>query len=96
MPGDLFNIVNLFIILQYTISTLPFVFSIIYHTFMCHHGGVTAYKRVLLLDVFGVWSLATFGEIHVIYVTLFNYESFRTLGNELFIHVHSDNVMLYY
>jgi len=50
---------------------LPFVLSIIYHTFMPHKSGERTYKQLLKADVFGVWWCCTLGPISNVYSGLF-------------------------
>ena len=71
--------VSTFIMVDYISCTLPFAFSVIYHTFMCHHAGERAYKTLLKLDVFGVWFIHTFGAISPVYVGLYCFHSLKWL-----------------
>ena len=48
-----------------------FGLSVIYHTFMNHHGGLRVYNTLLKLDVFGIWLLAMYGSLPPIYTTFY-------------------------
>ena len=73
------DLVSLFIILDLLSSTLPFLFSVFYHTFMPHISGSTLYKRLLKLDIFGVWFATTFGSLCPMYITLYCMPTIRKM-----------------
>lgn len=60
-----------FIIADFLYSTLPFLLSITYHTFMPHNSGPLTYRRLLKTDIFGVWLICTFGPLSSIYTGLY-------------------------
>ena len=62
---------RLIISVDYLTSTLPFALSVVYHTFMPHEHGPELYRRLLKIDVFGVWFTTTFGSLSGTYVTLY-------------------------
>ena len=64
------SIVTVFIYIDFICSVLPFLLSVLYHTFMCHHSGETTYRRLLKSDVFGVWLVCTLGPISTLYTGL--------------------------
>ncbi|EFX81652.1 hypothetical protein DAPPUDRAFT_196031 [Daphnia pulex] len=41
----------------------PWVGSAIYHTFMNHHHGYSVYRRLLQLDMLGIWVTQSFGAL---------------------------------
>ena len=59
------------IIIDFVSSVMPFFLSVIYHIFMCHHGGPKVYAALLKMDVTGVWFVTTFGEVSIIYSSLY-------------------------
>lgn len=65
------NTVMLFILGDFFCSLLPFILSIIYHTFMPHCSGEATYKQLLKADVFGVWWCCTLGPISNFYTGLY-------------------------
>lgn len=60
-----------FIITDFLYCTIPFLLSIIYHTFMPHNSGPLTYRRLLKTDIFGVWLICTFGPLSNIYIGLY-------------------------
>lgn len=85
---------RLFVIVDILITTLPFLFSIIYHTFMPHSGGKQLYQRLLKTDIFGVWFTTTFGSLSSIYVSLYCVPTIRQLY--LLIYLLLSLIILYY
>ena len=69
--------VSYFLIMDYFITSITFTLSVIYHTFMCHHGGKKVYDNLLKLDVIGVWFLSTFGTIPMMYTTFYRFPGLR-------------------
>ena len=65
------SIVTVFIYIDFICSVLPFLLSVLYHTFMCHRSGETTYRRLLKSDVFGVWLVCTLGPISTLYTGLY-------------------------
>lgn len=63
--------VSLFIVGDLVCSLLPFSLSIVYHTFMPHHGGERTYTQLLKLDVVGVWLCCTMGPISSFFTGLY-------------------------
>ena len=61
------NNVKLFILGDLIATIVPFLLSIIYHTFMPHLGGERVYKQLLKLDIFGVWWACSLGPISYSY-----------------------------
>lgn len=60
-----------FIISDFLYSTLPFLLSICYHTFMPHRSGEPTYRQLLKTDIFGVWWICTFGPLSSVYTGLY-------------------------
>ena len=79
---DQWSIISLFIIIDYIISCFPLALSIIYHLFMCHKNGPKTYQTMLKIDVLGIWIITTFGELHIIYTTLYCYPRFQVTGKQ--------------
>ena len=75
--NGIFTIASYFLIVDYIISSVTFTLSISYHTFMCHHGGKNVYDNLLKTDVMGVWFIATFGLIPMMYTTFHRFPGFR-------------------
>ena len=70
--------VSYFLAMDFVVCSLTFGLSTIYHTFMCHEGGRKVYDRLLYFDVLGVWLLATFATLPIIYTTFHCYPELRT------------------
>lgn len=68
---DTWSIVSYFLIADYSITLLLFIFSVTYHTFMCHKGGKRVYDLVLKVDVGGVWLMASLGTLPFMYTTFY-------------------------
>ena len=85
---------RLFVTLDVLSTTLPFALSVIYHTFMPHIYGAQLSKRLLKVDVFGVWFAATFGSLSGIYVSLYCFPSICRIY--LMIYLLLSLVVLYY
>ena len=47
---------------------------------MCHKNGPETYQTMLKIDVLGIWIMATFGELHIIYITLYCYPRLQVTG----------------
>ena len=60
-----------FIISDFVYSTLPFLLSVCYHTFMPHSSGELTYRQLLKTDIFGVWLICTFGPLSSVYTGLY-------------------------
>ncbi len=71
------TITSYFLLLEYLITSTTFTLSVIYHTFMCHNGGKVVYDKLLKIDVAGVWLLATFGSLPMMYTTFYLYPGFQ-------------------
>lgn len=69
--SDTERVVKVFIIGDFVCTILPFLLSIIYHTFMPHLKGEKVYKQLLKLDIFGVWWCCTMGPISNFYTGLY-------------------------
>ena len=54
-------------------SCIPFLFSFLYHLFMCHQSGKNTYNTLLQLDIIGIYWMSCFGIVPAIYVPLMNY-----------------------
>lgn len=65
------TVVSALILGDFVCCILPFVVSILYHTFMPHHSGQRTYQQLLKLDVFGVWWCCTLGPISNFYTGLY-------------------------
>ena len=63
-------IAKCFIVLDYTASCVPFIFSVLYHVFMPHSSGKGTYNLLLKMDVCGVWFSCSVGGISLIYCSL--------------------------
>lgn len=83
-----------FILLDFLYSTLPFILSVCYHTFMPHSSGEFTYRRLLKTDIFGVWWICTFGPLSSAYTGL--YCSPGLLSLFLASHLTLSAVVLYY
>ena len=74
-PNDLSSpnkrMVVFFIVADFLYSTLPFLLSITYHTFMPHNSGELTYRRLLKTDIFGVWLICTLGPLSSLYTGLY-------------------------
>lgn len=70
-PSDSWCSAHTLIVIDFLASTMPFLLSIIYHTFMCHCGGPDVYTVLLKVDITGVWFVTTFGEVSIIYSSLY-------------------------
>lgn len=71
LPSPTSTTVKLFILGDFVCSLLPFILSIVYHTFMPHQSGERSYKQLLKMDVFGVWWCCTLGPISNLYCSLY-------------------------
>lgn len=65
------SIVTTLILGDFICSLLPFVLSILYHTFMPHDSGEKTYMQLLKLDVFGVWWVCTLGPLSNFFTGLY-------------------------
>lgn len=74
---DTWSLVSYFLIADYITTLLLFTFSIVYHTFMCHHGGKPVYDFVLKVDVGGVWLMASVGTLPFLYTTFYGRPSLQ-------------------
>ncbi|EDO46359.1 predicted protein [Nematostella vectensis] len=63
--------------LHYFACFAPFFSSPIYHLFMCHKQGSTAYNGLLTFDMCGIWAVNTFGALCGIRATLFCFPIWR-------------------
>ncbi|XP_027695174.1 progestin and adipoQ receptor family member 4-like isoform X2 [Vombatus ursinus] len=54
--------------------------SVLYHLFMCHHGGSRVYTRLLALDMCGVWLANSLGALPMIHCTLACWPRLRLLA----------------
>ncbi len=72
-----YSLITTFIWVDLVTCTLPFLLSIVYHTFMCHDSGERTYNRLLKVDVFGVWCACTFGTVSTIYTGLYCHSNVR-------------------
>lgn len=88
------SLVTVFISIDFVCSVLPFLLSVLYHTFMCHHSGERTYRRLLKSDVFGVWLVCTFGPISTLYTGLYFLPVLRLIY--LLLYMLISLVVLYY
>ncbi|XP_027695173.1 progestin and adipoQ receptor family member 4-like isoform X1 [Vombatus ursinus] len=58
----------------------PLAGSVLYHLFMCHHGGSRVYTRLLALDMCGVWLANSLGALPMIHCTLACWPRLRLLA----------------
>ena len=47
---------------------------------MCHKNGPKTYQIMLKIDVLGIWIMTSFGELHIIYTTLYCYPRLQVMG----------------
>ena len=88
------RMVVFFIVADSLYCTLPFLLSIIYHTFMPHTSGELTYRRLLKTDIFGVWLICTFGPLSSVYTGLYCSPDVMTLY--LAIYFMFSAAVLYY
>lgn len=87
-------LVQVFITIDILTSTLPFLLSVTYHTFMPHHAGKQLYQSLLKMDVFGVWFATTFGSLSAMYVSLYCVPTIRQMY--LLVYLLLSLIVLYY
>ena len=72
----------------------PFTVSGIYHIFLCHKSGIHIYRKLLHLDMLGVWVTNALGYIIPIWTTFYCSNSIRTLYLAVYLGISA--VVLYY
>ena len=78
---------SLWFFLHFFACFAPFFASPIYHLFMCHHGGLDVYQKLLTFDVCGVWAINAFGGLCGIRSTFYCFPFWSSLSLAFYISV---------